>query len=159
MTDVLRAALCYARRGWRVFPIWPIRNGQCACGRPCGRDAGKHPIGGLVPHGFRDATTDETIVTQWWTTYPDANIGIATGPVSGILVLDVDGEEGEASLAALEREHGPLPVIPIALTGKGRHLYFAAPRGVPVSSRVRFLPGLDLRGDDGYVVAPPSTHL
>jgi hypothetical protein len=153
------AAIAYARRGWRVFPIWPIRNGQCACGRPCGRDAGKHPIAALAPRGVRDATTGEPMITVRWTTCPDASIGIATGAVSGLLVLDVDGEGGEASLAALEREHGPLPGTPIALTGKGRHLYFAAPRGVPVPNRVRFLPGLDLRGDGGYVVAPPSTHL
>src|SRR5262249_34460214 len=133
-----KAAIAYARRGLRVFPLWPIRDGRCACGRSCGRDAGKHPIAELAPHGVRDATTDETIITQWWTTYPDANIGIATGAVSRILVLDVDGDEGEASLAALEREHGPLPLSPIALTGKGRHLYFAAPRGVPVANRVRF---------------------
>jgi hypothetical protein len=151
------AAIAYARRGWRVFPIWPIRNGRCACGSACGRDAGKHPIGRLVPHGVHDATTEEACITRWWTEVPDANIGIATGAVSGLVVLDVDGEDGEASLAALEREHGPLPLTPTVLTGKGRHLYFTHP-GVPVPNRVRVAPGLDVRGDAGYVVAPPSTH-
>jgi len=154
---VLEHALRYARRGWRVFPIWPIRNGRCACGTACGRDGGKHPIGRLAPHGVHDATTAEATITRWWTDTPDANIGIATGAVSGLVVLDVDGEDGEASLAALEREHGPLPATPTVLTGKGRHLYFTYP-GVPVPNRVRVAPGLDVRGDGGYVVAPPSTH-
>ncbi len=156
MTRV-EAALAYARRGWPVFPIWPIRNRRCACGTGCGRDAGKHPIGRLAPHGVHDATTESMIITRWWADTPDANIGIATGAVSGIIVLDVDGEDGEASLAALEREHGSLPETPTALTGKGRHLYFAHP-GVPVPNRTRVAPGLDVRGDGGYVVAPPSTH-
>jgi putative DNA primase/helicase len=151
------AALGYARRGWCVFPVWSIRNGRCACGTACGRDAGKHPIGWLVPHGVHDATTNESTIRRWWTDEPNANIGIATGAVSGIIVLDVDGEDGEASLAALEREHGPLPETPTVLTGKGRHLYFAHP-GVPVPNRVRVALGLDVRGDGGYVVAPPSIH-
>jgi putative DNA primase/helicase len=157
MTPLLDAALDYAARGWHVFPIWPIRNGQCACGKPCGRDAGKHPVGRLAPHGVRDATTDGDIITHWWADTPDASIGIATGAVSGIIVLDVDGEDGEASLAALERAHGPIPETAIVLTGKGRHLYFSHP-GVPVPNRVRVAPGLDVRGDGGYVVAPPSAH-
>jgi hypothetical protein len=152
------SALSYARQGWPVFPIWPIRDGRCACGKDCGRDAGKHPIGRLAPKGFQDATTDEATITHWWTDMPDANIGIATGAVSGLVVLDVDGEGGEASLAALEREHGPLPETPTVLTGKGRHLYFSHP-GVAVPSRVHVAPGLDVRGDGGYVVAPPSSHL
>ena len=82
--DDLRWALRYARRGWCVFPIWPIRHGRCACGRACGRDAGKHPMGPLAPHGVHDATTDAATLIRWWTDTPDANIGIATGAVSGL---------------------------------------------------------------------------
>jgi hypothetical protein len=151
------AAIGYARRGWRVFPIWPIRNGRCGCGESCGHE-GKHPVGRLVPHGVRDATTDQDIITRWWADTPDARVGVATGAVSGIIVLDVDGDDGEASLAALEREHGPLPATATVLTGKGRHLYFSHP-GVLVPNRVRVAAGLDVRGDGGYVVAPPSPHL
>jgi len=88
----LEHALAYARRGWRVFPIWPIRDGRCACGSACGRDAGKHPIGRLVPHGVLDATTDASCITRWWTDTPDANVGIATGAGSDLVALDQDGD-------------------------------------------------------------------
>jgi putative DNA primase/helicase len=106
----LEAACDYAALGFHVFPIWPIRNGKCACGTPCGRDAGKHPIGRLAPRGFQDGTTDWNIISRWWTDTPDANIGIATGAVSGVVVLDVDGDDGEASLAALARIIHEMPV-------------------------------------------------
>ncbi len=83
---LLRAALSYADRGLRVFPIFEVdAEGRCACGKDCGRDAGKHP---RTPHGFKDATTDTAQITAWWSRWPKANIGIATG--DGIAVVDVD---------------------------------------------------------------------
>lgn len=82
----LAAALDYARRGLRVFPVFEIEDdGRCACGRDCGRDAGKHP---RTRHGFKDATTNSVQITAWWSRWPNANIGVATG--EGIVVLDVD---------------------------------------------------------------------
>jgi hypothetical protein len=87
------------------------------------------------------------------------NIGIVTGAASGIVVIDVDAG-GEETLARLEREHGPLPPTVMARTGGGgRHIYFRHP-GVPVKNDVkkRLAPGVDIRGDDGFVVAPPSLH-
>ena len=81
------------------------------------------------------------------------NIGIVAGPVSGIVVLDVDGEEGDATL----KELGQLPPTPTVKTGKGRHYYFRQP-SFTVNNRVRLMPGLDIRGAGGYVVAPPSRH-
>src|SRR5205809_1803048 len=86
---MIETALEYARRGWGVFPIWPIRDGRCACGTPCGRDAGKHPIGRDVPNGFRGASADTDTIARWWSTCRDASIGIPTGEVSGIWVLDI----------------------------------------------------------------------
>jgi Bifunctional DNA primase/polymerase, N-terminal/Phage integrase family len=89
----------------------------------------------------------------WFGKGTETNVGIITGAISEIIVLDVDGEEGELSLLSL----GSLPATPSVRTGKGRHLYFKHP-GFPVRNFIRIKPGLDVRGDGGYVVAPPSVH-
>ncbi len=107
--------------------------------------------------GFKNATNDASIVDSWWRDCPDQNIGIATGKTSGVWVLDVDGEEGEASLARLVAEHGPLPETVEAITGKGRHIYFRYVEGIGCTAGSIGL-GIDTRGDNGYVVAPPSLH-
>ncbi len=141
--DVLKFALWYARRGWSVLPCRPGR---------------KEP---LSPHGCRDATTDTDTIRGWWRCWPTANVGIATGRASGLLVLDVDGTEGEDSLAALVADHGAMPHTVEALTpGGGRHIYFRYPSGRPVrcATRLGGWPGLDVRADGGYVIAPPSGH-
>jgi len=98
-------------------------------------------------------------VQRWWRRWPDANVGIVTGAVSGLVVLDVDPRHGgEESLAALEAEHGALPRTVESLTGGGgQHLYFRHP-GASVPSRP-IAPGLDLKGDGGLVVSPPSGHV
>jgi hypothetical protein len=110
-------------------------------------------------HGVKDATSDEETVPTWWERWPDANVGIATGLVSGLIALDVDPRHGgDNSLADLERRHGPLPDTPRVITGgNGLHLYFRIDR--PLGNRVAFAPGLDFRGDGGFVVAPPSLHV
>lgn len=140
MTDLLDAALEYARRGYKVFPV----------------SIEKTP---LTPHGFKDATTEETQIREWWTRWPDAGIGMPTGALSGVVVLDVDPRHGgDESLAQLVEEHGPLPDGPVVNTGGGgRHLYFKHTGG-HVPSVVGFRPGLDIRADGGYVVLPPSPH-
>lgn len=134
------AALALAREGHAVFP--------------CG---GKRP---LTRHGCKDATTDPERTRTFWMRHPDANIGLATGAVSRVIGLDVDVKPGgEATLAKLEAEHGPLPPTRTVRTGSGgRHLYFKHP-GVPVpNSAGKLGPGLDVRGDGGYLIAPPSVH-
>ena len=115
-------------------------------------------------HGCKDATADPERVAAWWKEYPDANIGLATGKVNGILVLDIDrnhaeGVDGEETLKDLERELGPLPPTVEALTPNGgRHLYFRYPVGRNIGSCAARpdRPGIDVRGNGGYVVAPPS---
>jgi putative DNA primase/helicase len=158
----LQAALAYAQRGWPVFPLHTIRNGECTCGDPeCGRSSGKHPYGIHAPHGRNDASTDANEINDWWQTWPGGNIGIATGPVSGLAVLDVDPEHGgDASLAALETEHRSLPkTVQCRTGGGGTHYYFQHP-GDPILSRNgKLAPGLDVKADGGSVVAPPSQHL
>jgi hypothetical protein len=160
---LLEADIAYSDRGWPTLPIyWPKRNTlDCACDNvDCSR-IGKHPVYqlGLLEHGVEDATTDRQEVLRRRDLYPYANIAIATGAVSGLLVLDVDGDDGEASLAELEQEHGALPGTYEVATGRGRHLYFSLPEGVSIPSSVgRLGTDLDVRGEGGYVVAPPSRY-
>jgi putative DNA primase/helicase len=156
---MLDAALAYAQAGFRVFPAHGIQNGACTCGGAKGCSPGKHPIGRLVPRGVLDASDDPHVVTRWWSQVPDANIGIATGKNSKLVVLDVDGPIGEETLATLASKHGLLPQTWQAKTGKGRHLYFCYPESVAkVKSVARKKLALDVRADGGYVIAPPSRH-
>jgi hypothetical protein len=140
-TPLGTAALALAARGLRVLPCW---------------ERSKNPI---TDHGLKEATSNQHKIAGWWCKR-DFNVAIATGPGSGIWVLDVDGDEGEATLRRLEAEHGALPPTIEAITGKGRHLYFRWPAGTEIrNSQVRDdIPGLDVRGDGGYVLAPPSIH-
>ena len=152
----------YVTRGWHVLPIWPLDpDGRCACGNSACASPGKHPLGPLVPRGLLEATIDIAIIRQWWASWPDAHLGIRTGMVSGIVVLDVDASKGGwASLAGLEAAHGIIPKTPTVATGAGgAHIYFRHPGGTVANSAGRIAPGIDLRGDGGYVVAPPSGHV
>jgi len=150
-------ALWYAARGWPVFPCHPPTTRGCSCRRDCGR-VGKHP---RTQHGLKDATTDEATIRRWWGMWPGANIGIATGAVSGLVVLDEDSYKGgSSSREELERSYGPLPETAQQLTGGGGVQYLFGHPGTHVKNGVETLgPGLDLRGDGGYVIAPPSLHI
>lgn len=158
------SAMAYAEKfGWQVFPVFQItRNGVCACGRAQCKRPGKHPIGAAVPRGLKDASRDPAIVRKWWKEYPQANIGIPTGAISGFSVLDVDMDKGgEDSLFSLEQDHGKLPETVIQLTGGGGYHYlFKVPFGVKIKNSVESLgAGLDIRGDGGYIVGAPSNHI
>jgi hypothetical protein len=150
------AALRYSRLGFKVLPVHSVVDGLCTCGDTGCSSPGKHP---LTRHGCRDATTDETIINEWAEQAPTANVGIATGGSSGTWVLDLDGEEGLATLAQFEGEHGPLPLTMRARTGGGgEHVFFAGPSGgIRCQTAVQGF-RIDVRGDGGYVVAPPSCH-
>ena len=155
---LLDAALAYAARGWHVFPCHTPTAHGCSCRRDCGRDCGKHP---RTRRGLNDATTDEGQIRRWWTMWPSANVAIRTGQVSGLVVLDRDDYKGGAdSLEELEGTYSPLPETVLSLTGGGgQHYGFAAP-GTPVKTTVEsFAPGLDIKGEGGYVIAPPSLHM
>lgn len=152
---LMEAAVLYAERGWPVLPLHTIKNGECTCSKKseCPH-AGKHPH---LPNGVKGATTDKDMIVQWWTQWPDANIGIATGEKSfDVLDVDVKGD-GKSVLEKLEVEHGKLPDTPRQKTGSGGGQYFFKYSG-KVKNPVRFLPGLDARSNGGYVVAPPSKH-
>src|SRR5262249_32098286 len=123
-----------------------------------GESAGKHPMRRLVPHGLHDATNDTATVERWWRSCTHANIGIRTGGASGLVVLDVDDEAGRLALRGLVAANGRFEARWVRTGSGGWHAYFAHP-GSPVrNSAGRLGEGLDVRGDGGYVVAPPSVH-
>jgi putative DNA primase/helicase len=161
MDSCLSAALYYASLGWRVIPLWGIRNGRCECGKTDCPSAGKHP---RLPAWPEKGTTDPDVIRSWWKHWPYANVGIVTGEGSGLVVLDIDPKScGFETLADLEEEHGALPdTLRVQTGGGGRHYYFIHP-GVHVGTTRgeiggRRTPGVDLRADGGLVVAPPSLH-
>jgi hypothetical protein len=153
--QLLDAALSYAARGWPVFPCYWLIDGRCSCGKTdC--SPGKHP---LTPSGFHDASTDELLIRAWWQKYPSANIGIPTGKVSGFVAVDADGPAGLPALVKLTGcRSRSLPRQRTGREDKGWHFLFRYP-GTHVKSDQKFLPGLDSRGDGGYIIVAPSTHL
>jgi hypothetical protein len=156
--DALQTALDYAQHGWSVLPLHTPTNGGCSCRKQYCTSAGKHP---RLRNGLKAASTDESFLRQWWAKWPDANVGVVTGAVSGIVVLDVDDgadKSGSTSLVNLEDEHGVLPTTLTCVTGKGRHHYFRHPGVTVKNSASKIGQGLDLRADGGYVVAAPSRH-
>jgi hypothetical protein len=158
--DILDEALALVALGWQVFPLHTPVTGGCSCGSR-GKEkcsVGKHP---RTKHGLCDATADEDKVRDWWRQWPAANLAVRTGNASGLLVVGPDkGEEGLAALAELERRNGKLPPTPRAKTGLGEHFYFSWPSGIRRIKNRRNHRGLpiDVRAEDGYVVAPPSLH-
>lgn len=144
-TSPLDAALFYVR--YHLWPVFPLR--------------GKEP---LTRRGFYDATIEEAQIRQWWRDFPDANIGMPTGERSGVVVLDVDaGHGGFVSLAAMQELPGyePLPATRKAQSGGGGlHLYYAYPKDRPIGNKAQLghLCGIDIRGQGGYIVLPPSLH-
>ena len=161
-SSMLDAALVHARRGWPVLPLYepvtPEPGGPvgCSCGKAGCGNIGKHP---RCDHGLKDATIDEAQIREWWAKWPEANIGVPTGAVSGMVVIDIDPRHGgDVSLEVLEDEHGKLPHTVEQLTGGGgRHLCFAHPGGT-IKNRVGVRPGIDIRADGGYIVVEASLH-
>ncbi len=131
-----------AARGWRLFPVKPLK---------------KEPF---ITDWPNQATNDEARLQSWLKRFPNCNWAVATGQASGVFALDVDGEEGLESLAAYEAQDCKLPQTLTTRTGRGRHLWLGWPLdGVVVrNSAGKLAPGLDVRGEGGYVVVPPSVH-
>jgi hypothetical protein len=152
------AALRCVRRGWPVFPAHSVKEGSCTCGREdCPiQTRGKHP---RTMNGVKDASTDPAQIDRWWTRWPDANIGIATGEASGLVVLDVDPRNGGWKSLRKLLDGREMPQTPAVGTGGGGlHFYFASSKGLRVTSRSSILPGLDVKAGGGYVIAAGSLH-
>ncbi|WP_347246176.1 phage/plasmid primase, P4 family, partial [Thermogutta sp.] len=136
---MLDYALAYAELGWAVVFL---------------AEREKTP---LTRHGYADATKDPDKIKRWWSLRPEANIGIRVGRESGIVVLDVDPRNGgDETLARLSELYSPIPTTPtVATGGGGLHMYFAWHEDI---QNREIGPGLELKADSGYVVAPPSVH-
>jgi archaellum biogenesis ATPase FlaH len=154
-----KIALDYALSDrWHIFPLHTATAAGCSCGKAGCGSAGKHP---RTTNGLKDATTDPDQIRAWWTRWPDANIGVRTGSDTGFVMIGPDGEQGIADVAGLEQDLGPLPKTKHAKSGSGgEHYYFKWPSdGLPIKSRRNHLgTKIDVRGDGGYFVAPPSVN-
>lgn len=131
--QLLLAALDYAKKGYSVFPL---------------QQKGKKP---LTSNGFKDASTNPEQIRRWWEQWPNANIGLPTGSKNGLFVVDVDGD--------IPDDFPDFNIGPTVKTGKGHHYYVEQPENTDIRSRTR-INGfeIDVRGEGGYVVAPPSIH-
>ena len=141
------------------YEVGPERHCSCPEGPQC-EYPGKHPRWepGTLEHGHLDATTDESVIRQWFDNWPDANVAACVLP--GEMVLDVDPQNGGfESLRILEAEYGPIPVSVMAQSGSGgRHYYLKLPSGTEVKNDnpgKKLGPGLDVK-TNGYVLVPPS---
>lgn len=149
MVDSTSAALEYLDKGWSVVPCHIPVNGGCSCGRDTCAWPGKHPRVSWRQYSERLPTVKE--VNQWFgSEFYGSNLGIVTGRVSGLAVVDVD--RSMAAYRALK-----LPRTLESITGGGgRHYFYGLDE--PMASRIGMVPGIDLKADGGFVVAPPSVH-
>ncbi len=151
---MLDFALLYANEGLHILPLQSLHpSGGCSCGFASCRSVAKHP---RTFNGVKDASNVPSHIREWWHLYPDANIGIATG--KGLLVIDIDPKNG-GSLEALNALVSLPATATVRTGGGGLHLYFAYdPWNRIRNSASKLAPGIDIRGENGYVVAPPSIH-
>lgn len=156
----LKSALAYytITLRLRIFPLHDVTSGSCSCGdSTCSKNAGKHP---RITDWKRESTKDfDKVFHRWWSRWPNANIGIPTGELNGIFVVDVDQQavwENVVESLGLE-----IPDTFSYLTGgDGRHYWFRYPAGEDITNGKSGLPyGVDIRGNGGYVVVPPSRTL
>jgi P4 family phage/plasmid primase-like protien len=147
---MLSAALEYAAMGCEVFPAPPGEKKSYKAEKYSGAKWGK--------------TNDPKIIRQDFRKWPNANVAIVTGVTSGIFVIEADtteghGVDGLASISELEVEHGTFPVTRMAISPSGSiHRYYRHPgAGIKIwNSDSLIAPGVDIRGDGGMVIAPPS---
>lgn len=150
----LSEALTYLSSGWGVYPAHSVNleTGLCSCGKLNCSCPGKHPVGRWLEYQDRMPTRNEV---KLWFRSLDCNIGTITGRVSGLVVIDIDGQEGLKSMKLLTLA----PTLTARTGSGGLHLFYAIPKDSdPVSSRVGVLKGIDIRADGGFIVLAPSMH-
>lgn len=136
MSSLVNIALEYAALGWKILPCKP---------------GSKEP---LTRHGVHDATNDEIEIRRWWARWPNANIAVACGKVSGIAVIDIDVKNGVNGFESL-KDFPPLPKTVTQRTPSGGAHYFFKTDNPP-ANRVSFRPGIDIRSEGSYVLLAPS---
>src|SRR5438477_1643668 len=151
----------YASLGWRILPNHVFINGKCSCylKEKC-KSAGKHP---RIENWPQKATTEVQQLEDWFVRmYPNGNIGIATGPKSNIVVLDIDVKDGGIETwKELAKKYNYVPNTPEAQTGSGGyHLFYKSPKRIQVPTKARLISGvgIDVRGEGGQAVLPPSIN-
>lgn len=166
-SPVLEHALAYARLGWRLLPVHGVdQAGACSCERPACPAPGKHP---RLADWTRLATSDVDIIRRWWSLWPDGNLGLATG--HGLIDIEVDARhDGAEHLTDLEQRLGPLPdTVTWQSGGGGAHRLFSLPDSITIGNAASIggdvldlaadeRSGIDVRGDGGQAVLPPSRH-
>lgn len=154
--SLLPDALSYAEAGWLIFPLHNIVNGACSCrqGKDC-HSPGKHP---RTDNGFKDGTSDGATVSRWWSTYPNANIGLWC---KGYIVIDVDPRNGgDVSLEELfetKADKYGFETLTAITGGGGRHFIFAAPDENAYDCKP--VPGIEIKSSGGLIVIAPSIHI
>ena len=138
----LRSALSYAERGWRVLPVTDK----------------KVP---LIPGWPKLASTNAAQIREWWSKLPTANVGIATGEKSGFWVVDIDVKHGLNGWDSITEKFGEIEFgehdLCVQSPSEGYHLYFQWDQELPVTVAANVLPGVDIRGETGFIMAPPSS--
>ena len=129
-----------AARGWRLFPC---------------REKAKEPLIRKWPD-LASSNIDQ--IELWYRRWPVCNWGIVTGQRSGIWVLDCDGQDGLESFWLKCKEHGVIDTLAVRTSNEGTHLYFRWPTNGAVRTAAKVLPGVDVRGEGGYVISPGSIH-
>jgi len=140
---LLESALSYVNSGWYIFPVLP---------------RGKRP---LTSHGFKDASNDPDVIQNWWSRWPNANIGIAC-EASGIVVIDIDNKDNGLENWQDLRDEFNIDVSTVtSLTGGGGvHLFYAPPKDFEIGRHIgEIATGIDICGKGGYVILPPSIHV
>ncbi|MEV4140559.1 bifunctional DNA primase/polymerase [Dactylosporangium sp. NPDC049742] len=152
---LLRNAIRYAQHGWPVFLLGRTKRPLANCD-PCREASDDHDPAAcdcLTCHGFYAATTDTDRVTAMVTANPCGMLAIRTGAPSGTVVIDIDPAHGGRV------DPARMPETACVATGSGGwHLYYRHPGTAVLCSQGRIADGVDVRGDGGYVVAPPSIH-
>jgi putative DNA primase/helicase len=154
---LLSAAMKFLDMDFYLLPIWGVdEKGNCQCGHSCNR-VGKHPLGALVRHGLRDATDREDLVRRWCEWYPEANLAVRTGLISGIVVVDIDPRHGGSIELARDEFRLPVDTLTVKTGGGGWHLYYQI-RDRRLIRGHKMHPGIEVKGEGGYVLLPPSRH-
>lgn len=141
---------------WHIHPIYQWTENGCSCGRDC-TSPGKHP---RTRHGLKDATSNPDEQQRWLLKWPNASWAVRTGPESNLVVVDVDPDKGgEATWDELVNRHGFVHTVTARTGSGGWHYYFQYPTTIEVKNGRDVLgPGVDIRGNNGYVLLPGSTH-